>query len=315
MPLLLQRLHTLRNEKQNEAEQPGDEFLRPFAGIGNDTSPQVIERPEAQTCTDEKRKLEAEEGSSPAAKKARLDDSTDKENTSPAARPRMVLSSSKFGPAIPQKEISGGLCVGWSDGFRSCQHHCANARFSHNSKLVTPEHDVLCLRSVGDCSNSSWADLEPFIIGHFRMHPLNADMKQRLIVKYLTPMAEYQDVSGTRVARARTHTHTNAHIAHTSCAICVLGGGEERKQLTHNAHGSLKTRLFCEQTRVLACVFKSRYAVESSLLVESGSCQEGNVISLFVSVAFKRDGVCVRFSFSRTCSSTARWSSSSLTSI
>lgn len=47
---------------------------------------------------------------------------------------------------------------------------------------------------VGDCSNSSWADIEPYVIGHYKMHPLSDDMQQRLIVQYLAPIGEYQEV-------------------------------------------------------------------------------------------------------------------------
>lgn len=48
--------------------------------------------------------------------------------------------------------------------------------------------------SLNECSNSSWAELEHFMIGSFQMHPLTAEMQQRFILQYLTPMGEYQEL-------------------------------------------------------------------------------------------------------------------------
>ena len=46
-----------------------------------------------------------------------------------------------------------------------------------------------------ECSNSSWAEMEPYVIGSYRMSPLTPQMHQRLILQYLTPLGEYQEVS------------------------------------------------------------------------------------------------------------------------
>ncbi|CAH1785027.1 unnamed protein product [Owenia fusiformis] len=54
----------------------------------------------------------------------------------------------------------------------------------------SPRHDV----SVQECSNSSWAEMQPYVIGTYSMSPLTCDMQQRLILKYLTPMGEYQEL-------------------------------------------------------------------------------------------------------------------------
>ncbi|XP_060078486.1 DDB1- and CUL4-associated factor 1-like [Ylistrum balloti] len=48
--------------------------------------------------------------------------------------------------------------------------------------------------SVGEFSNSSWAEMEPYVIGTFCLSPLSTAMKQRLILQYLTPMGEYQEL-------------------------------------------------------------------------------------------------------------------------
>ncbi|XP_069101399.1 DDB1- and CUL4-associated factor 1-like isoform X2 [Argopecten irradians] len=48
--------------------------------------------------------------------------------------------------------------------------------------------------SIGEFSNSSWAEMEPYVIGTFCLSPLSAAMKQRLILQYLTHMGEYQEL-------------------------------------------------------------------------------------------------------------------------
>ncbi|ESO82730.1 hypothetical protein LOTGIDRAFT_184499, partial [Lottia gigantea] len=45
-------------------------------------------------------------------------------------------------------------------------------------------------------SNSSWSDMEHYIIGSYSMSPLSVTMKQRIILQYLIPMGEYQELMG-----------------------------------------------------------------------------------------------------------------------
>lgn len=54
--------------------------------------------------------------------------------------------------------------------------------------------------AVSDVSNSSWADIQPYVIGSYSLEPLSLGMKQRLILQYLTPMGEYQEVYKTFIA-------------------------------------------------------------------------------------------------------------------
>ena len=46
----------------------------------------------------------------------------------------------------------------------------------------------------GDWSNSSWAEMESQMIGHFPIHPLTLKAKQSFIFRLLTPLGEYQEV-------------------------------------------------------------------------------------------------------------------------
>ena len=45
-----------------------------------------------------------------------------------------------------------------------------------------------------ECSNSSWAEVEPYMIGCSKVHPLTEEMKQRFVLQYLTPMGDYQEM-------------------------------------------------------------------------------------------------------------------------
>lgn len=45
-----------------------------------------------------------------------------------------------------------------------------------------------------DFSNSSWAEMETLIIGNVQIFPPTLATKQMFILKYLTPMGEYQEV-------------------------------------------------------------------------------------------------------------------------
>lgn len=48
--------------------------------------------------------------------------------------------------------------------------------------------------TANDCSNSRWLDLEPLVIGTYRIYPMTVEMQQRLILHYLQPMGEYQEL-------------------------------------------------------------------------------------------------------------------------
>ena len=45
-----------------------------------------------------------------------------------------------------------------------------------------------------DCSNSSWAEMEPFMIGSSKIYPLSNEISQRFIYQYLTSLGVYQDL-------------------------------------------------------------------------------------------------------------------------
>lgn len=52
---------------------------------------------------------------------------------------------------------------------------------------------------VNECSGNSWQEVEQFVIGSWQVYPLTRKIEQILILKYLTPMGEYQEVSSVRM--------------------------------------------------------------------------------------------------------------------
>ncbi|KAG9330131.1 hypothetical protein JZ751_027243 [Albula glossodonta] len=58
-----------------------------------------------------------------------------------------------------------------------------------NFSLPEPE------RSFSELSNSSWSEMSPWVIGNnYHLYPLTPAIEQRLILLYLTPLGEYQEL-------------------------------------------------------------------------------------------------------------------------
>lgn len=50
-------------------------------------------------------------------------------------------------------------------------------------------------RSFSELSNSSWSEMSPWVIGqNYHLDPLTPSIEQRLILQYLTPLGEYQEL-------------------------------------------------------------------------------------------------------------------------
>lgn len=63
---------------------------------------------------------------------------------------------------------------------------------NHKLNFSLPEPD----RNFSELSNSSWSEMSPWVIGNnYHMYPLTPEIEQRLILQYLTPLGEYQEVS------------------------------------------------------------------------------------------------------------------------
>lgn len=57
-------------------------------------------------------------------------------------------------------------------------------------------------RNFSELSNSSWSEMSPWVIGNnYHLYPVTPEIEQRLILQYLTPLGEYQEVGLLPVVR------------------------------------------------------------------------------------------------------------------
>ncbi|KAF7666708.1 hypothetical protein LDENG_00096490 [Lucifuga dentata] len=64
-----------------------------------------------------------------------------------------------------------------------------NTKQKLNFSLPEPE------RIFSELSNSSWSEMSPWVIGNnYHLYPLTPEIEQRLILQYLTPLGEYQEL-------------------------------------------------------------------------------------------------------------------------
>lgn len=75
----------------------------------------------------------------------------------------------------------------------------------HKLNFSLPETE----RTFSELSNSSWSEMSPWVIGNnYHLDPLTPEIEQRLILQYLTPLGEYQEV-GLVKTYVNTLQHTN----------------------------------------------------------------------------------------------------------
>lgn len=100
-------------------------------------------------------------------------------------------SPPEFHSAKRRKEISRDNSLLQSNTLANNSSLSINNNNSNQSfrSILSPGHGLM-----SECSNSSWAELEPYMIGTFRMFPLSVEMQQRFILEYLTPMGDYQEL-------------------------------------------------------------------------------------------------------------------------
>ncbi|KAJ8359000.1 hypothetical protein SKAU_G00155250 [Synaphobranchus kaupii] len=96
----------------------------------------------------------------------------------PAAEP---VYQEVGGPA----RLEGGV-HGWK---KTDREGGRKAKLKLNFSLPEPE------RCFSELSNSSWSETSPWVIGNnYHLYPLTPAIEQRLILQYLTPLGEYQEL-------------------------------------------------------------------------------------------------------------------------
>ncbi|XP_010874181.3 DDB1- and CUL4-associated factor 1 isoform X2 [Esox lucius] len=108
--------------------------------------------------------------------------------TSSAAKGPMTPVSAP--PSLSLRDFPDGRAEGSSHLKRRAERENGRkVKQKLNFSLPEPE------RNFSELSNSSWSEMSPWVIGNnYHLYPLTPEMEQRLILQYLTPLGEYQEL-------------------------------------------------------------------------------------------------------------------------
>lgn len=221
VPLMLQRLHKLQ-EKALEDRQAAVNS-RPFAHFGQNRNNSLGESehkgtpgkrkvrekkrengnmkspPHSILCSDEEDSPQSPD-EMPPSKKLKSQNNTDSVSTP-------VKSGDTSYPEIMSPPLSIPRNTG-NSGSQVTPSKSQNSRAtpprpvgmltparSNLSRSQTQSANTPSLLLEGN-SNSSWAEMESYVIGNVQIHPPTLATRQMLILRYLTPMGEYQEFLG-----------------------------------------------------------------------------------------------------------------------
>ncbi|XP_076661247.1 lisH and WD40 domain-containing protein mahjong [Halictus rubicundus] len=216
VPLMLQRLHKLQEKAQEERQLAANN--RPFAHFGEDRSSGgdgenkgvpgkrkvrekrkengVLKSPNHSDCFSEKEDdyLQSPDDSAPLPKKKK----NDTECETPIKNDVMYLDIMSPPLSVPKSFNSNNqVTPSKAQGTHSRPLSAASARcnLSKNSTPLSQSSSTPSTLLEGN-SNSSWAEMESYVIGNMQIHPPTLSTRQMLILRYLTPMGEYQEFLG-----------------------------------------------------------------------------------------------------------------------
>lgn len=91
--------------------------------------------------------------------------------------------------AKPESDVGETAAKREDEGQVRRKENGRKAKQKLNFSLPEPE------RNLSELSNSSWSEMSPWVIGtNYHLYPLTPAIEQRLILQYLTPLGEYQEV-------------------------------------------------------------------------------------------------------------------------
>ncbi|XP_011866253.1 PREDICTED: protein mahjong [Vollenhovia emeryi] len=213
VPLMLQRLYKLQQkaheDRQQKAHEDYQKNVRPFAHIGQD-------RNSVADCNDspDKRKIRPKwqkNGITRNQDSPSSDENDSVHDDTPAVKKKKSNSgcetpvkNSELYPEImsPPLSIPKGNPVGLSvtpskqSGLQSARILNVPASARCNLQKSSGLSQGSNAHLLDGNSNSSWAEMESYVIGSVQMHPPTLATRQMLILRYLTPMGEYQEFLG-----------------------------------------------------------------------------------------------------------------------
>ncbi|XP_015439812.1 PREDICTED: protein mahjong [Dufourea novaeangliae] len=216
VPLMLQRLHKLQEKAHEDRQLAANN--RPFAHFGQDRNSGgdgenkgvpgkrkvrekrkengVLKSPNHNECFSEEEDdyLQSPDDSAPLPKKKKNDTEceTPVKNdvlypeimSPPLSVPKNFNSNNHMTPSKAQ-----------STHGRPQNASSARCNLSKSSASLSQSSSTPSTLLEGN-SNSSWAEMESYVIGNMQIHPPTLSTRQMLILRYLTPMGEYQEFLG-----------------------------------------------------------------------------------------------------------------------
>ncbi|XP_018348236.1 PREDICTED: protein mahjong [Trachymyrmex septentrionalis] len=220
VPLMLQRLHKLQQkaheDRQQKMHEDHQKNIRPFAHFGQDkNSVDYIDKD-----ISEKRKIREKwqkNGIMKNQDSPSSDDNDSMHNFSdmPAIKRKKSNSScetpvknNEFYPKIMSpplsipKTVNNHINLQVTPSKQSSLQSTrilnvpVSARCNLQKLSNLSQNSNIHLTLLEGNSNSSWAEMESYVIGNVQMYPPTLATRQMLILRYLTPMGEYQEFLG-----------------------------------------------------------------------------------------------------------------------
>ncbi|XP_070530641.1 protein mahjong isoform X2 [Cardiocondyla obscurior] len=217
VPLMLQRLHKLQQkafeDRQQKTLEDYQKNVRPFAHFGQDRNnagdyndkdiPEKRKRREkwqVNGTTKNRDSLSSDENDSihnemPAIKKKKSNsgyETSVKNNdlypeimSPPLSIPKAASNSNLSVTPSKQSGLHSSKILNAPTSARCNLQKASNQSQSSNVHMTLEGN-----------SNSSWAEMESYVIGSVQMYPPTLATRQMLILRYLTPMGEYQEFLG-----------------------------------------------------------------------------------------------------------------------
>ncbi|KAK6318699.1 hypothetical protein J4Q44_G00099100 [Coregonus suidteri] len=234
VPLMLMRLRELQDEESKSRQalkrpSPKKTFqaLQSVAEEPTDRDPNEEESstPQQNTATDNEEEEEEEEEEERKDKKERGRETTCSSSRAALSRPKPSFHLGKAqktsscvsvkpiqdalyqpgpcpdtslgGPETRGQESGGGL---WRKRTATVRENGRKAKqkLHFAASSTDPERERgrgLSCSTGSDQSNSSWSEMSSWVIGdNYRLYPLTPAIEQRLILQYLTPLGDYQEL-------------------------------------------------------------------------------------------------------------------------
>ncbi|KMQ92206.1 ddb1- and cul4-associated factor-like 1-like protein [Lasius niger] len=216
VPLMLQRLHKLQQkahqDRQQKAHEDRQKNSRPFAHFGQDRNNIIDFEDKGIPGKHKTREKWRKNG---IVKKQELpssdeDDSTHNSDDMPVVKKKKnnagyetpvknselypeIMSPPLSIPKTTNNSVNSGVTPSKQSGLTRIANVPASARCNLQKLPNLSQNSSTLLEGN---SNSSWAEMESYVIGNVQMYPPTLATRQMLILRYLTPMGEYQEFLG-----------------------------------------------------------------------------------------------------------------------